>query len=368
MTGAPHPDSSAAPDAAPSDVSAAGKPHLELGTQRENRRLHSAVRGIADRLLRSLGLRVVPRAREQTRRVMIDALGALADFWLRHDAPPPGWQATGIVFSKDRPLQLHALLTSYLHHCRPAPHLDVLYIASTPGYEQAYQELAQTCAGAPICLHREQGFAADVRRLLGAHDAQGVFFLVDDIVFLRPVDFAVLSAWPLGPYMPSLRLAPQITWNWLWDRPVQVPPLRLLDARGGLHTWRYADAVGMMDWNFPVSLDGDVFVRAELEEMIRHVGFVAPNSFEHALTVYLSTLRRRSGLCFDQPRLVNLPLNRVQKEIANRAGEVAPELLLEHWQRGLMLDVAALYDAPTTSVHAPLPVAFRPRTRGLAAA
>ncbi len=47
----------------------------------------------------------------------------------------------GIVFSKDRPIQLHALLESYTHYTANPAQLVVLYNVSDNNYEKGYEEL-----------------------------------------------------------------------------------------------------------------------------------------------------------------------------------------------------------------------------------
>lgn len=271
--------------------------------------------------------------------------------------PTKGWDCAGIVFSKDRPLQLHALLHSYLHHCRPPPRLEVLYTASSPAYLAAYEEVMTLFPDAAIGWHRECDFAADVRALIAGLRTQGVFFLVDDMVFIRPVGFPALAVWPLERYIPSLRLGRNITWSHFAGAPRRQPSLE--SVADGLLTWRVAEAHA--EWRL-ISFDGDIFLRAELEAMAGAVTFSSPNKFELALAIFLPALSLRRGLCFEQSRVVNLPLNRVQREFANPAGGLHPDTLLDYWQHGLCLDVDGLYNAQTSSIHEELPIRFVPRS------
>lgn len=96
--------------------------------------------------------------------------------------------------------------------------------------------------------------------------------------------------------------------------------------------------------------------------MADQIVFHSPNSFELALTVFLPAFAHRQGVCFAHSRVANIPLNRVQDKFANRCGNLHADLLLEHWQRGLGMDVEALYDVETNGMHAELPVRFVPRT------
>src|SRR5664279_2098813 len=68
---------------------------------------------------------------------------------------------TAVVFSRDRAMQLDALLTSLTDHCREASaiRLDILYTASTPSLVRQYAVLERTWRAAlNIRFHRESVF------------------------------------------------------------------------------------------------------------------------------------------------------------------------------------------------------------------
>ena len=67
----------------------------------------------------------------------------------------------GIIFSKDRPLQLYGLIQSYYQNVTNPPHLHVLYSASEREYEHAYQELIDLCDDYDIDFHLEHDFKKD---------------------------------------------------------------------------------------------------------------------------------------------------------------------------------------------------------------
>jgi hypothetical protein len=313
-----------------------------------------ALRRAANRVLRRYNLRLVRRSHWRDAQQTGRALAALAEHWAARAPPVTGWDASGIVFSRERPLQLEALLRSYLRHCRPAPPLAVLYRARAPAYAAAYAELAARYAHAPVSWHPERDFAADLRALIRAAGTHGLFFLVDDQVFIRPVDFALLGRYPLERYVPALRAGRNVTASYFADRPCVQPALR--EEADGLLTWSFAGTRG--EWA-PLSVDGDVHVRAELEAMAHAVEFRAPNSLELALSaMFRGVFEHRRGVCFAHSRVVNVPLNRVQHEFDNRAGTLGPEVLLEYWQRGLRMDVQALEGAATSGMHQELAVRF----------
>lgn len=289
------------------------------------------------------------------------ALADLAVAALRRLHPGPvDWQCTGIVFSRDRPLQLHALLESYFDLCRPAPRLEVLYRADDPSLRQAYDEVRRSHASRPVGFHlQSDDFRADFERLLGPSDAAGVFLLADDVVFTRPTDFRDFARFPLGLYVPSPRLGRHITYA--YDSGRHSPPPEF--GRDGEHlVWSFGTGRGA--WAGVGALDGDVLAREELRALVGILPFEGPAGLERLLAG-LPLWRASLGVCHGDARLVNLPLNTVQCDMPPRrhaGGDVVA--LLEAWNQGLRLDVERLRDVTTTSTHAELAVLLVPRSPG----
>jgi hypothetical protein len=70
-----------------------------------------------------------------------DAFEKLYESRLRHITHSSVHPAECIVFSKDRALQLHALLSSYLEKVVSSVPLHILYHTSTPSHQRAYEEV-----------------------------------------------------------------------------------------------------------------------------------------------------------------------------------------------------------------------------------
>jgi hypothetical protein len=288
---------------------------------------------------------------------------ALADLafaaWRRTAPGPADWQCSGIVLSRDRPLQLHALLESYFELCRPAPRLEVLYRATAPRVQRAYDEVRREHAWRPVGFHAEADFRADLDRLLGADAAAGVFLLADDIVFTRPTDFGAFARFPLGLYVPSPRLGTHITLG--YDSGRSAPPPELRDD-GGQIVWSFE--AGREAWATVAPLEGDVFSRAELRALLQVLPFDGPGGLEQMLCA-LPLWRASLGVCHRQARLLSLPLNTVQCDTPPRRHAGGDALaFLDAWEEGLRLDVQRLREATTTSTRAELAVLLVPRAGG----
>src|SRR5690242_10139059 len=107
----------------------------------------------------------------------------------RHDdahpffAGPPRNPILGLIFSKDRAMQLEAGLASLFLHCKD-PHLldlKVLYTTSSRRQERLYDNLAS--AYPPVEFIPEKDFRGQVLGLLG-FPYEAVLFLVDDNLFI----------------------------------------------------------------------------------------------------------------------------------------------------------------------------------------
>ncbi len=268
---------------------------------------------------------------------------------------PP--RAEGIVFSRDRPLQLFALLSSYAELVRDPPPLHVLFLATGDAYRAAYDEVFRLSPAPLGRVIAERAFRDDLVALVNEVVAPRLFFLVDDIVFIREVDLAPLTALDAGRFVPSLRLGEHLRRAYTFDRDQPLPPFRRRAVRDpDLLCWRWKD--GALDWGYPLSVDGNVFSTGEMRILARTLKFSAPNSFEAALQVHARRFRKRLGVCHREARVLNVPCARVQVEIDNRSGNVDPGELLEVWRSGRRLDHRRLYGIRNESAHQEVELVF----------
>jgi hypothetical protein len=280
------------------------------------------------------------------------------------EGPP---RAEGIVFSKDRPLQLHALLASYAELVRDPPPLHVLYRASSDDYAGAYDEVLRASPTPLGEIVREQSFRPDLLALLDHVAASRIFFLVDDIVFVREVDLAPLLRLDPARFVPSLRLGRHLSRSYTQGTEQPLPPFQGgLVEDPNLLCWYWKD--GTFDWNYPLSVDGHLFSTGEMRVLSGAIHFSAPNSFEAALQQHRRLFLDRLGVCHRESRIVNVPCNRVQGEFANRSGSIEAATLLEVWRSGRRLDHRRLYNVVNESAHQELELAFVPRGWAPAAA
>ncbi len=265
----------------------------------------------------------------------------------------------GIVFSKDRALQLFSMLHSYFGRvANPAP-LTVIYGASSSAHEKAYLELMDSMAGHGSMLRfiPDRGeFRSSLLSVLDQMFCDKVFFLVDDIVFIRELDLSVAER--VDPYRAilSFRHGPHLRRSYTAD--VGQSPPEFSPSPLGPNWLEFDWFEQGNEWSDPWSVDGQVLATAEVRVLTRISEFKAPNTYEAALKTFNDMVRGRKGLCLEQSVTLNLPLNRVQSEVANICGTVSPEFLLGQWNQGMMLDTTVFATHLPLAPHEEHPVRF----------
>lgn len=257
----------------------------------------------------------------------------------------------GIVFSKDRPIQLHALLQSYRDNAHNPCPLIVLYAASDENYAREYAVVMQYFPDNNILFKAESSFRNDLIALLESIEEDKVFFLVDDIIFIRPIYMNDFLGFDPKKYVPTLRLGKNLSRCYTFTSRQEQPPLVVVgdETRPQKFKWLWSD--GRFDWGYPLSVDGNLFLTDEVLVMAKLAEYRAPNSFEQALQWFMPAFSSRSGVCYEKSVVVNIPFNKVQSENNNKSGNVSQEALLNYWQQGYEIDVQKYYGINNVSAH-----------------
>lgn len=229
-----------------------------------------------------------------------------------------------IVFSKDRPIQLEALLESYYYYFKGPTPVTIIYNAKDQAYERAYQELFKNHAEKiSLIFDDSKGFKEVLLKALYKIKTKKIFFLVDDIVFKNffdPSKFLNLG----DEYIPSLRMGKHLTRSYTLSKIQPVPELK---EENGLYIWDYAK--GQHDWGYPLSVDGHFFETLDIIKMTEVLKFKAPNSYESKLQKFGFFFNKKKGACEEVSSIVNIPCNKVQTENENEFGNLHQDELLK---------------------------------------
>lgn len=263
-----------------------------------------------------------------------------------------------ILFSKDRPLQLLALLESLNHFSEPKIRPHIIYNAKNDEYEKAYSALFKEYSHLFKTVHFDKiaGFRSTLINLLEELSSDNITFLVDDIILKNNLKWADLLIFNTAEVIPTIRLAPHLSRCYTANDEQSLPPLK----NWRMLNWWYWDE-GEHDWNYPLSVDGNIFSREEFLTMIKNIQFKAPNTLELNLQVYKNDFIHRLGCCFDESVIINVPINKVQDEISNIHGNVHQGELLEIWNKDLKIDFIKLAGFQNISCHQEVEFEMIPR-------
>lgn len=258
-----------------------------------------------------------------------------------------------IVFSKDRAMQLHGLLATMLENVSPALPVHVLYRASSPAHQKAYDDVNDMFREQNVRFIQQTNdcsFKQDLMEILFPLTCDMLFFLVDDILFIEPVDLRDFLKFDPDEFVPSLRMGRNLNRCYVLQTPQSLPNF-LNHPSGGSDKiiWQWDKAE--LDWSYPLSVDGHFFSRREMSTMAALLSFNAPNSFEDQLQIFKPLFHTRYGIGYKKSRIVNIPCNRVQTEIKNLSGNTHPDELLAQWQKGYQIDYEKLFGMTNESAH-----------------
>lgn len=264
-----------------------------------------------------------------------------------------------VIFSKDRACQLDLLIRSVKRYFAQweRSRVHVLYTWSSAAFARGYEivradhrELTYVCE-----RDRSAGFRELVLDIVG--EERYVMFLVDDDVFKEPfsLDCAEFNCLAENPQLMclSLRMCPRMNYTYTYDRLMEIPAFE----QGVIWDWTTADG----DWGYPMSIDGHIFRTTELAPLIRTLEFTNPNTFESVLATH--PLANPIAICFEESKLINLPVNRVQDTFPNRHGDITAESLNDRFLAGARLSLHTVNGVRNCSPHCEIPLEWERHSR-----
>jgi hypothetical protein len=267
-----------------------------------------------------------------------------------------------IIFSKDRAAQLHALLFSMKMNFNVLPKVYVVYSATGQIHNDTYSKLETLVMDFDIHWFHQNSkveFKSILLHVLRSEDAQHVMFLVDDIIFTEPVHIDLFNCWADCESVPMLRMGLNINKSYMQDRYIPYPfpmvnhSLNVSKGKGGkgeqLVMWGVKPNSAL--WNYPLSLDGNIFQQQEILEILNRIQFDSPNSLEQNMQKFAYRFRDRIGVAYAKSRLVNIPLNRVQDDFTNKSMNLNADEIAGKWLNGLSIDINGVQHLWNNSPH-----------------
>lgn len=216
-----------------------------------------------------------------------------------------------VVFSKDRAMQLEALLSSIRTNAKKMfSQISIVYKAS-PDHKYSYDLLKEKHPY--INWIEETDFYANICDAINTEDAFILFLTDDDIVFEK------ISKRPLK-YMNknracfSFRLGSNIDYCYSNDLPNKLGVHGQLNE---LLLWDWSQQE--LDFAYPLSVTAHLFYTDMIKRMVGKCYFQSPNVMEGKLQGFLRDFPKEM-FSYTNSRIVGIPANRVNNDCPNRSG------------------------------------------------
>lgn len=261
----------------------------------------------------------------------------------------------GIVFSRNRALQLDATLKSFLLHCQDPEYvqLNVLYLATSPVHANQYKELAlEYKKSLSLRFIPQNNFRSDLLKLLQPTDeldiwnkirsqiihmgpilgflntytpskrpSTHVLFMVDDNLYVR--DFRLSSIESTLNANPdaisfSLRLGANTTYCYAKNSDQNLPNFTLADEGILKFDWTMSE----LDFNYPLEVSSSIYRLRQLWNLLNRLSFHNPNTLEGRMAARSRYFRKTHPylLCAEKSIAFCNPINKVQTISDNRSG------------------------------------------------
>jgi hypothetical protein len=225
-----------------------------------------------------------------------------------------------IIFSKNRAMQLEALLRSLSLN-----NVSVIY-THDEYFEDGYEKLMKMYSY--IDFIKEVNFKDQVISLIDEY----TLFLVDDEIMIRPfndhceefnefvdnVDILTLS----------LRMSKKYDYDFLKGISVNIP-----EFIGNKWEWRKHKH----DWGYPMAATTHIFRGSDIFNILLNSKFSCPNTMEIAMRRNVPD--KPYAMCCDNAVFINNLANRVQNKFNNKHGNVSLELLNDLFMDGKRIDI-----------------------------
>ena len=297
---------------------------------------------------------------QHTYKLENDILLTLVNIYTKPHKSNSDHPAECIIFSMDRAIQLHALLSSYFEKVNHPVPVHVLYQTSSRAHQKAYDEVFSLFGDYQIsAVHQESNdsFKDQFIAILESIPTEKIVFLVDDIVFIEDVDIFDFVKFDARTTIPSFRLGANLKRAYTTQKDQKLPPF-IPDAISDKDKLCWIWENGELDWAYPLSVDGNLFLTREIIVLAKNTRFNSPNTFEGHLQQYVKYFKHRYGICYNKSKIINIPINKVQKDFNNIHGTIHQDYLLDQWNHGMQIDYRALYGFINESAQQEIEITF----------
>lgn len=267
-------------------------------------------------------------------------------------------KADMIIFSYDRPMQFYALLESIEKYMTGLDEIHVLYRTSSDRMENAYKTCFDSFAKLnlkPVRQDHETAsnvFKPMLMTCLRSTCNDHVIFAVDDIIVKDYVNLSecINCLNQTDAYGFYLRLGKNITE--CYTEGIQTPVPTHRQVANDTYAFEFRNGKG--DWGYPCSVDMTLYKKSNIVEQINRVDFHCPNRFEgnwHVNEWFHNPVKNKTGLFFENSKIINVPLNTVNHEVLSRNMNVSSNYLLEKFENGARINISPLFQIKNSAPH-----------------
>lgn len=258
-----------------------------------------------------------------------------------------------IIFSKDRACQLQLLLESLEKNFKEFNNIqtNILYTYSNINFKVGYERLQKKYSNVNFIL--QNNFKKDLYNLID--DNLYTIFGVDDNIMINPfsLDCKELDFFNKNNniHALSLRLDKYKTFCFTENKKYNLPKF----LRNDFEMWDWTKQIspGILyngDWAYPFSLDFNIYKTKDIKELLYKLNYFSPNTLEGQLSI--NTLKSKPFmLCFDNAKIINFAVNKVQTDCNNRCGKIDSNYLNEMFLNGYKIDLNSIRNIEYESCH-----------------
>jgi hypothetical protein len=221
-----------------------------------------------------------------------------------------------IIFSKDRASQLNLFLNSVEKNAKNIFELRIIYTYSDEIFGKGYDKLIKKYPEAKW-FRQSSDFKQDVLTNLETNNNYTTFFTDDDIIYRAVNEEEMISKLKSDKdsFCFSMRLGLNVNKCYTMKCDNVIIPDFESDK---FISWNWQ--VHLMDFGYPLSVDGHIFRTEEISKLTKRVTFKDPNSYEGGLQIF-NNFPKKNMWSYKTNALVNSPSNIVQSTSLNRNGE-----------------------------------------------
>lgn len=252
-----------------------------------------------------------------------------------------------MIFTKDRPCQLDALLRSVKDNFKEIEKITILFKASDPKFLEGYKLLSQWHPQHTWIM--EKNLMGDIKSIVSMFQRRFCVLFVDDEVIVRKQEItAPMSLLYQRPELHclSMRMGSNLSYTYTTNVDSPAPPFtRYTCDESILYGWEWKIQKGNTDWEYPSCINSHMYRTNFLKPVILGMKFKHVNDLEAKLNMRRELFAPRM-ICFEKPKTVSIANNLTQtghNRHANRE-ELSIGALNDRFLGGERIAVKKLYE------------------------